>query len=175
MNNRPYFIGLTLPGELSEHIFSLKWRLHGEIDQALKPLVPHITLLHPSSLQGIPKSEILPEIRKTAAPFLPLSLSLEAVGSFDRRVLYIRVHAPELEVLQPELVQLLPLKKQRQYHQRGYTPHCTLAQVRAPLALDIEALKQRTAEQISLPQKISVDSISLFTQIRPREYDTRTI
>ncbi len=171
----PYFIGFALTSELSERVFSLKCRLHEEIAHSLKPLVPHVTLLHPSSLRNTPQLDIIERVRTKAEPYLPLALSLETVEAFDRAVLYIRVRSPELEKLQLQVVDLLPPEAQVIYRSRPYVPHITLVQVRTPHTLDIEALRQYASQEIILPYQIKVDSISCFTQTRPREYLTETI
>lgn len=171
----PYFIGIALPPEVSEQISAFKWRLHREISHSLKPLLPHITLLHPSGLRGIKPNELLPKIREVAAPYLPLTISLVAVNDFEQEVLYLSVHAPKLGDLQLQLVGLLPTEAQETYRQRGYTPHVTLAQVRRPHTLNIESLRRRTEQEIELPCQIIVDSVSCFSQIHAREYHAHAI
>jgi 2'-5' RNA ligase len=175
-NNHPvYFIGIALPPELNECIDALKWQIHKEVTHSLKPLVPHITLLHPPSLRGISPGELLPKIREVAAPYLPLTVSLETVGAFDNTVLYMSAYSPELEALHAQLVGLLPTETQEVYYQRVYMPHVTLAQARKPYLLDIETLSKRVRQEIALPRDFTVDSISCFTQIRSREYQARTM
>lgn len=165
-----YFIGLALPEELSGQLFDFKWRLHHDIKHSLKPLMPHITLLHPSSLQNISPEELLPKIKELAAPYLPFTIELQTVEAFEREVLYIKVDSPELVALQSQLVGLLPPKEQAAYHQRTYTPHLTLAQVRHPHELDVETLHKLTLQTITLPCQVPIRSISYFTQVNPREY-----
>ncbi len=171
----PYFIGIALPPELSRHLLELKWKLHDEIAHTLKPLVPHITLLHPSSLRDNPADEILPKIRKVAEPYLPLALTLDAVEAFDRTVLFIRVHSTEIELLQAQLVGILPSAAQDSYRKRPYVPHITLAQIRAPHALDVKILRERVGQEIGLPCQVAVDSISYFMQTQPRVYGQQPI
>ncbi len=174
-HHSPYFIGVALPPELSEQLFSFKWQLHDDINHSLKPLVPHITLLHPSSLRDSSPSEILPEIRKMAGPHLPLTFSLETVETFDREVLYIKIYSPELETLQSQLVSLLPAAAQQPYQQNKYLPHITLAQVHSPHTLDIESLRRRAHQEITLPHQITITSLSCFIQTHPREYRAKAI
>lgn len=170
-----YFIGLSLPPEFSESIFSYKWRLFDETDHALKPLVPHITLLHPPSLSDTPPENILPQVRKLSAPLLPLTVSLGSIEAFDSTVLYIRARSTELETLQSQLVKLLPQESQAVYHQRGFTPHITLVQVRRPHTLDIEALRLRTNLELTLPSQFTAENISYFVRTQPREYRAEPI
>lgn len=174
MSNR-YFIGLALPPELSEPLTGLKQQLHYKTEHSLSPLVPHITLLHPSSLDTSPPEVLLPQIKEIAAPYLPLLLRLDSVETFDHEVLYIKVYSPELEELQSKLVELLPTSMQVDYHKRPYTPHSTLLQVRRPYTLDSEILRQRVAHEITLPANFTAGSLSYFTQTRPREYVARPL
>ncbi len=175
-NTQPrYFIGIALSTELSEQLFTLKWQLHRDIDYSLKPLVPHITLLHPSNLRSIPPEESIPKILRVAAPYLPLTFELQTIEDFEREVLYIQVHSPELKELQSKLVELLPTYAQTIYHQRPYVPHITLAQVRRPHTLDIETLRKSVSERVILPEAHTISALSCFTQLRPREYDSAPI
>ena len=171
----PFFIGISLPDTLNEQIYSLKRYMQNEIDHALKPLVPHITLLHPSSLRTVSPDILLPDIRNMAIPYLPLYVTLDLIEDFGREVLYIRALSPELEELQAKLVRLLPSASQEIYHQRGFIPHVTLAQVRKPYSLDIEALRNHASQEISLPTQFTADTISYFTQTAPREYQAHHI
>ena len=166
----PYFIGIALPEQFSEQLFSLKWNLHTETSHSLKPLVPHITLLHPSSLQTSPPEEMAVKIQELAARYLPLTLTLEIIASFASEVLYISIASHELRALQAELVTLLPTDKQEVYHQRDYQPHVTLLQTRAPHTLNIEEMRERVSQEVPLPYEYTTGTISCFTRIRPREY-----
>jgi hypothetical protein len=84
-----YFIGIAMPPELDQQIADLKWRLFETNEAALKPLLPHVTLLNPPSLRGIMPSELIPKVREIATRYLPLTISLEDVGMFGDRVCFI--------------------------------------------------------------------------------------
>lgn len=171
----PYFIGIALPDELSEQLFILKWQLHRNINHSLRPLVPHITLLHPSSLRTSPQKNILPTIQTVAKKYLPLDIELRAIGNFSHTVLYVAAHSSQLSELQSELVSLLPEVAQQTYHQRGYQPHVTLLQTRSPEVLEVKSLEKHLKQVITLPRQFTVHSLSCFTQDRPREYSAVTL
>lgn len=175
---KPYFIGVALPDPISERIFSLKMKLHDETPNSLKPLVPHITLLHPPSLRGPASEDLVPQVKATSSPFLPLSFSFTTIQDFQKRVLFLGIHSPGTVALQAELVQLLPATEQELYHQRGYIPHITLLQVEASHALDVDAIRTRIQPEIdslSESSMLTVETISCFTKSGERTYDSRII
>lgn len=165
-----YFIGLALPADLSRHVAEYKMNLHTSVKDVIKPLIPHITLLHPPSLKDVPQQELVPKIQEVAASHLPLTITLESIGAFDSAVLYVRADSAELAALQAELAHLLPPAAQSIYHERGFIPHVTLAQVRPPHALDIETLSVLAAKEFTLPYEFTASAISCFTRTGPREY-----
>ncbi|USN96288.1 MAG: 2'-5' RNA ligase family protein [Candidatus Nomurabacteria bacterium] len=165
-----YFIGIALPPELDRQIAELKWRLHETNEVALKPLVPHVTLLNPPSLRGIMPSELLPKVREIASRYLPLTIALEEIGIFGQQVCYLRAESHSLYSLQSQLVKLLPPDVRAAHYKRPYTPHVTLLQVTEPNVLDIDKTRAIVAESISLPRQFTIDSVSCFTRIMPREY-----
>ena len=166
----PYFIGVALPRVLSDKLFSLKWDLHKRTPGSLKPLVPHITLLHPSSLRNCHKEEMIVKIRILAEQYLPFTISLEIIDRFQDEVLYISVRSPELTLLQAELVKLLPCTDQQVYAQRTFIPHVTLLQTKLSENMDIESLDRRIDQIALLPVQFTVNSLSCFSQQQPREY-----
>lgn len=174
-SKHPYFIGITLPDSLSKQLFDVKWSLHHSVNGSLKPLVPHVTLLHPSSLRTSRQEDLLPLIRSVADQLLPFTMTLETIGHFSRSVLYISVHSLELEDLQAKLVKLLPADKQTIYHQRSFQPHITLLQTKLPETLAIEDLSRDVERIIALPVQVTVDSLAYFVQERPREYSATTL
>ena len=165
-----YFIGISLPPELDKQISDLKWRLHDTNKHFLKPILPHVTLLHPPSLRGIMPEDLMPKIHEIAERYLPMTLSLEEVGSFGGSVCYIRVQSLALVSLQAQLVRLLPPIAQALHYKREYQPHITIAQVYEPRKLDIEVVAKDIHAHIKLPQQITIDSVSCFMRILPREY-----
>lgn len=165
-----YFIGISLPSELNRQIAGLKWELHDSGEHLLKPLLPHVTLLHPPSLRGVMPEQLIPRIHAIAERYLPLTLSLEEVGSFGDSVCFIRVQSLSLISLQSQLVKLLPPEARALHYRRQYQPHITIAQVYEPRKLDIDTISKLVKKQIKLPQQITIDSVSCFMRILPREY-----
>ena len=170
-----YFIGISLPPELDRQIADLKWELHDTGKHLLKPVLPHVTLLHPPSLRGIMPDELLPRIHEIAERYLPMTLSLEEIGFFGESICYIRVQSLALISLQSQLVKLLPPPVRALHYRREYSPHITLAQVYEPLKLDVERLKRELPGRLKLPQKITIDSVACFMRILPREYRAEAI
>lgn len=170
-----YFIGVALPAELNRQISELQWQLQATNTAALKPVLPHVTLLHPPSLQGIMPSEFIPKVREVAARYLPLTINLVDVDAFGTRVCFIRVESLGLFSLQSQLVRLLPPEAQTIHYRRSYSPHITLLQVYDPAVIDMAQAQKIIADTITLPQTFTVDSVSWFKRILPREYRPETI
>ena len=170
-----YFIGIALPPELDKTISDLKWQLRDDDKHLLKPLLPHVTLLHPPSLRGIMPEELIPKVREIAARYLPLTISCEEFASFGGSVAYIRCQSQSLYSLQSQLVQLLPPEAQTLHYKRTYVPHITLAQAYEPHALDLNTIENQTQRTIELPVQFTVESVSCFTRILPREYRTAAV
>lgn len=164
-----YFIGIALPAELERHISQLQWRLRDHDKHLIKPLLPHVTLLHPPSLRGIMPDELLPRIHEVAARYLPLTLALEEVSSFGKSVLYVKVQSQGLYSLQLQLVRLLSPEAQQLHFKRPYTPHITLAQAYEPHELDTDTLILSLSDELNLPSQFTVDSLAYFKRILPRE------
>ena len=165
-----YFIGIALPTELDQTISDIKWELYGHDKSLLKPLLPHVTLLHPPSLTGIMPEELLPRIHEVAERYLPLTLACQDIVFFGKSVCFITVQSQSLYSLQSQLVKLLPPEAQALHYKRPYTPHITLAQAYEPHALDAETMRRIITTQLELPQQFTVDSVSYFKRILPREY-----
>lgn len=170
-----YFIGITMPDELSRLFADLQWHLCSDSPHALKPVIPHVTLLHPPSLTGIMPSELLPRIHEVAERYLPVSIQLSRIGFFGDRVCYLEAESFKLYSLQARLVRLLPPDIQEAHYKRPYLPHITLAQVYDPTKLDKAAMKTRIAESLPLPLRYTIDSVACFTRILPRVYRPQTI
>lgn len=170
-----YFIGIALPPDLDKLVSDVKWQLHDTNKAALKPLLPHVTLLNPPSLRGIMPSELLPRVREIAQRYLPLTIALEDIGVFGDRVCYIRVQSQGIYSLQSQLVRLLPPAAQTLHYKRPYTPHVTMLQVYDPETINASRTKKLIEQSISLPQQFSVDSVACFTRILPREYRAKNV
>lgn len=170
-----YFIGIALPKELSITIAQLQWSLYDKKDDMLKPLIPHVTLLHPPSLQGIMPSQLTPKVREVAGGYLPLTIELTQIGFFGRQVAYLRADSHKLTSLQSQLVGLLPPEAKELHYKRTYAPHVTLAQKYQPKELDVEQLQKTVFDVLSLPLRFEVSSVSCFMRIKPREYAQKPI
>lgn len=165
-----YFVGITLPPDLDQQIADLKRRLYDKKSSMLKPLLPHVTLLHPPSLQGVMPSELIPRVHTIAKRYLPLTVELTEIGFFDQRVCYLRAESLKLSSLQAQLVNLLPEESQAQHYKRPYLPHVTLAQIYEPKMLDVESAADLVNKSLRLPISFKVESVSYFQRIMPRVY-----
>lgn len=170
-----YFIGIALPEALDRQISEIQWELHDRDKSLLKPLLPHVTLLHPPSLHGIMPDDLIPRVQEVAERYLPLTLSLEEVSSFNHYICFLRVQSQGLYSLQSQLVKLLPPSAQAAHYKRRYIPHITLAQAYEPHKLDVDTLKKELRAKIQLPRQCTVDSVSYFKRILPREYRAKSI
>lgn len=165
-----YFIGISLPPALNKAVSDLQWELRERDPRLLKPILPHVTLLHPPSLTGIMPEDVLPQIHDITERYLPLTLSLEEFGTFGSSVCFIRVQSLALVSLQSQLVKLLPPAAQELHYRREYHPHITIAQVHEPGHLNTVSIEDLVAARIKMPQQITIESVSCFMRILPREY-----
>lgn len=165
-----YFIGIALPRELDRRVAQLKWNLYDHDTDMLKPLLPHITLLNPPSLQGITPDELIPRVREVASRYLPLTITLTEINFFKEFVCYARADSLSLYSLQSALVRLLPPKAQAVQHKHPYLPHVTLAQKYQPRPLDIPTVTAKATVALELPCTFQVEHVSAFMRIYPREY-----
>lgn len=170
-----YFIGIALPEPLNRQIAELKWELKNRYQHLLKPVLPHVTLLHPPSLQGIMPSELVPKVREVAKKYLPLTIALQEIDFFDGTVCYIQAQSRGLDSLQSQLVKLLPPEAQRMHYKRAYVPHVTLAQIYEPGKLARTDLRRTIKERFELPLQFTVSEVTCFTRIMPREYRPESI
>jgi len=170
-----YFIGIALPVALDKQVSDIMWNLYEHDKSLLKPLLPHVTLLHPPSLKGIMPEELLPQIQEIAQKYLPLTIACQEIGFFEKNVCFIRVQSQSLYSLQAQLVKLLPLEAQELHYKRPYMPHITLAQAYEPHELDTDALLREIPVKLNLPQQFTVDTVSYFKRILPRQYRAKII
>lgn len=170
-----YFIGISLPQELNRQISELQWDLH-ELDKVmLRPILPHITLLYPPSLQGMMPDELLPRVHEVAERYLPLTIALQDIGYFRDRVCFVTVQSHYLISLQAQLVRMLPPEVRRVHYRRPYHPHITLAQIYQPNTLDKARVREVIGSRLLLPQQFRVEHVSFFQRILPREYRAKSI
>jgi 2'-5' RNA ligase len=170
-----YFIGIALPKDLDTAISEIKWELYRANKHYLKPLLPHVTLLHPPSLKGILPDELLPRIHEITERYLPLTLSCEDIRFFGQNVAFITIQSQSVLSLQSQLVRLLPPEAQTMHYKRPYVPHITLAQAYEPYELDREVVKESVSRRHIIPSQFTVDSLSYFKRILPREYRPRRV
>lgn len=170
--NELHFVGIALPGEIERRLLDLQKRLYDPATM-LKPIHPHVTLLHPMSMLYADHQELLPQIRSRAQKFLPLSLTLHGFDHFDNRSFHIAVGrlGHDLHKLQSELVRLLPRSVQTQHYSRPFKPHVTICHSRTG-ELRHHSLHQAANQHldVSLPLTVTVHKLSLFQHIGPREY-----
>lgn len=174
MNDEPhqdvYFIGVALPPDLNRRVAKLKWQLYQQDPAMLPPVLPHVTLLHPPSLQGTMPSELIPQIRRIAKRYLPLTIALTDIGFFDGTVCFVQAQSLGLFSLQAQLVKLLPPAVQATHYARAYTPHVTLAQIYEPKKLNTTQLRAVIDTSFHLPLQFEVSSVTHFKRILPRVY-----
>jgi 2'-5' RNA ligase len=170
-----YFIGISLPPDLDRQITELKWRLYDEQPHMLKPVLPHVTLLHPPSLQGILPSQLLPRIHTIAKRYLPMTITLSNIGFFGTRICYVQADSFSLYSLQSNLMRLLPPEAQAIHYKHDFMPHVTLAQTYEPATLNRTMVMNQIGASLSLPITFTVDSVAQFTRIKPRAYNTEVI
>ncbi len=166
-----YFVGVTLPAELSREIEAVQQDLFVP-GNVMEPLVPHITLLSPNHLESLAPSYIIPIVEKVARARLPVVVNLGKTALFDQRVLYISASSPELVELQSELVKLLPDRVRAMYEVgRRFVPHVTLAQAKPKKKLAPELIDQYRALIDSLmPRDFTANHLTQFTRTHPRIY-----
>ena len=170
-----YFIGIGLPAYLDQQFSELQWDLHGLDKATLKPVLPHITLLHPPSLRGIMPSELLPRVHEVAERYLPLTIALHDIGYFRDRVCFVAVQSHQLISLQAQLVRMLPPEARGLHYRRPYHPHITLTQIHQPKVLDKERIDEVLGDRLLLPQQFTVEHVSYFQRILPRQYRAEDI
>lgn len=165
-----YFIGISLPTELNSLINTLKSTIHDNDTSTLKPLVPHITLLHPPSLRDMPIETLRQGIQSLSKQIKPFAITLDSIGFFEREVCYLHAQSSDLNALQSMLVQLLPLTSQSTHYDRPYTAHVTIAQKYHDPQIDTGATTTLVESNIPLPITFTVDSIDVFIRTGKRTY-----
>jgi 2'-5' RNA ligase len=170
-----YFIGITLPTDLERRVSRIQWMMYDNNKDLLKPLLPHVTLLHPPSLRSIMPDEFIPRVREVAERYLPLTIAVQELGFFGKQVGFVRCQSQGLVSLQSQLVGLLPPEAQAVHYRREYMPHITLAQAYEPHELDMAMLEKEASSNLPLPQQFTVDSVSCFQRILPRTYRAKQV
>lgn len=171
-----YFIGIALPEPWNTTISQLQWQLYDENNpRRLKPLLPHITLLHPPALAGTLPEELIPKVRNAAENYLPLNLEISDVRFFESRACTLQVSSFGLESLYRKIIPELPLRVQAEQTRRDFLPHITLAQIKTPDRLDEVAMRMDIEKHLALPIRFKVSSLACFKRILPRVYKPEEI
>lgn len=169
-----YFIAISLPDDIAKIITDAqKELLDGYL--IMQPFQPHITLLPPNILDKIPPDSIVPQIKLAAEPYLPIDITLDEFGLFEKRVLYINAISPALVELQSKLMHVLPYEAIAR-SDRKFVPHLTLAQAKPKQDLPselIDKLKDRISS--ALPLRFEAKNISKFKWLKPRTYQDTEI
>lgn len=166
-----YFIGIALPEPLNTEISKLQWRLYDNNNpNMLKPLLPHVTLLHPPALRGTLPSELIPEVQKGAKPYLPLNIELSQIKFFSEQTCTLQAESFGLHSLYEKLIPNLPFAVQAAQLKRNFSPHVTLAQIKQPEKLDREKMCKEINSTLTLPLRFEVTSLTYFKRILPRVY-----
>lgn len=171
-----YFIGVALPEPLNAQVSKLMWELYDKDNpRMLKPLLPHVTLLHPPALRGTMPEDLIPEVQKAAAPYLPLNIELAGINFYGDQVCALQAESLSLHSLYQKLIPTLPFEVQAAQLKRGFSPHVTLTQIKHPQTLDRGKTAGTTEQAISLPIRFEVTSLTCFKRILPRTYRPETI
>lgn len=171
MVQKRWFIGVLLPAELSATITELQRNLVDE-QTMLKPLIPHITLIHPNPLIELSPLYFAPIAKLAAQHLLPCKVNLQRVSIFNKNVLHIAVESPELEKIHNKIVSVLPHHIKAQYFVgREFKPHVTLAQARGRNELTKEFVKDFT-EKINpiLPARFMAEKLTRYEWQGTRTY-----
>lgn len=170
-----YFIGIALPESLNTRISQLQWQLYDDKNaRMLKPLLPHVTLLHPPALKGTMPDELLPVIRQAAKPYLPLNLEVSGVQFFNGQACSLKIESLSLHSLYEKIVHSLPFEVQSAQLRRDFSPHITLAQIKQPAILDRRQLTDVIEQHVAFPFSFEVTTLTHFKRILPRVYIPKT-
>lgn len=168
-----YFIGIGLPASLNNQLVRVQQVLLNGASGVQIPLDPHITLLPPPAVERIEPEELARQAAITAAPFLPLKLTLSHVETYKTTAIAIKVESEQLHELQKQLTLLLPPEvKITYYPDPRFSPHVTLAQAERGKSLSPE-LAQRFTEQLAdlLPAAFDATQLTLYRWIGSRQYE----
>lgn len=166
-----YFIGIALPEPLNDQVSRLMWKLYDENNpQMLKPLLPHVTLLHPPTLRGTLPEELIPKVQEATRPYLPLNIELGKIRYFNEHVCSLQAESLSLHSLYQKLIPALPFEVQAEQLKRDFAPHVTLVQVKHPYKLDKKRIENEIEKSLTFPIRFEVNSLTCFRRILPRTY-----
>lgn len=151
-----YFIGAPIPDNYKSKIEMLRAEFRFLTTE------PHITIVPPPALPDDDSfiREVVEICKKTAA----FKISLNHLGQFGNRVLYVSVQSPELINLYKNIYEALNLEKEK----RGYTPHLTIVKQRPNRPIDIEKVKKRAEIKLIPAVEYTLKSITVFHQPKER-------
>lgn len=171
-----YYIGIAVPDELATQITAVQQQLF-DPTVAIMPLQPHITILPPPAVEPIPAEILIPKIRRAATTFVPLTITLTHVGTFQHRAVYLEATGPSLHPLQQALTALLPEPSRVRYIPRkDFHPHVTLNQAIRGHTLpgNLVAAYQDQLHHL-LPATFTVSRLTLYQMDGPRSYSAEPI
>jgi 2'-5' RNA ligase len=176
MNTHRYFIGIALPEAISETLSQFQ-KSHYMLRSMMKPLIPHITLLHPDVLMTISPIFMLPVTKDIGRDFLPMNITLGKINTFNDRVLHIEIESTEVTSIQQQLVDALPGKLKSQYYVgRNFTPHITILQAKHKLKIPEQTVNACIDSlQPIIQESFQVNELSQFIWNNPREYSVKSI
>ena len=177
MVQKRWFIGVTLPDELSDAISSVQHQLRRNDNTLLEPLVPHITLLHPNPLMELSPLYFAPIAKQATDTLLPCDITLTAASTFRSDVLYISVESPQLDQIYNALVEALPHAVQSAYFVgKEFVPHITIAQAKSGHTLRENAF-QIAEQQLRglLPTTFITNELTRFESNASRSYSAKKL
>lgn len=150
-----FFIGVPIPKNYKSKIEMLRAEINFFSTE------PHITLIPPPALPD--DDSFVKKIIALCKNTKSFQITLDKLGQFGKRVLYIGVNSPELIQLHDIIYDELNLEREK----RAFTPHLTVVKQRPGRSVDIEAIKKR-AETMLIPcPKFNLKSIVIY--IQPKE------
>jgi 2'-5' RNA ligase len=172
-----YFIGITPPKDVARVISSVQYSLYDE-KLLLKPLVPHITIIHPNALERISPLWLLPKLKSVQAAIMPTSIKLGSISVFHTSNLHIKVESTSLNELYEQCLNLLPKDVIATHFvgKRKFDPHITLAQAKPKQELSpkyIELYRQQLKPIIGT--QFTVNNLTKFEHSAPRHYQIKHI
>jgi len=144
----------------------------------LKPLVPHITIVHPNSLATVSPLWILPKINNATSHLLPININIDGLGSFSKYNLHLKVSSPQLNEIHHSIISLLPpnIYAANYIGKNQFVPHITIAQCKPMQQLSPKYINAYSQELKSLiGTQFNVKQLTKFEHTAPRQYQVKII
>lgn len=151
-----YFIGVPVPKNYKNKIEMLRAEFRFLTTE------PHITLVPPPALPD--DDSFIADVIEVCQATKAFNIKLDNLGQFGNRVLYVRVHSPELTNLYNNIYEVLNLQKE----QRGFTPHLTVVKQRPNRTIDLEKIKKRAEIKLAPYPEYTLNSIVIYHQPKER-------